>query len=98
MARLDDLSWDLINEDSLFPGLQGFQGSHLGYATELLILYRETVEFFTNGACERSVFYVFVSRCTSSYPITDLLGIVFRTYGSHLLPCSLRLASRFCDS
>lgn len=51
VTRLNDFSWNLIDEDSLLPGLQGLQRALFGYAAELFILDRKTVEFFSNRAC-----------------------------------------------
>jgi hypothetical protein len=50
MTRLDDLSGNLINEDSFLPRLQSFQRSLFGYPSELFILNRKAIELFTDGS------------------------------------------------
>lgn len=51
MASLDDLSGNFVNEDSLLSGLQSFQCALFGYALELRVLDRKTVEFLTDRTC-----------------------------------------------
>lgn len=79
VASLDDLSRNLVNEDSLLSGLQSFQCSFFRYALELRVLDGKTVEFLTDSTCECSMFCDHVSKCRPSSREMNVLGIVLRT-------------------